>query len=118
MTGALLVEGALAAVAVAVAAVLFPVALIALATRRSRPRLRRVLVALGAVLVVSAVGILWLAPGSGADVRSIPLWLGAPPGLWVAAIGLGLVPFLIVVWSHAATFARNGARGRGTPPRD
>jgi hypothetical protein len=112
MLAALLLGGRFAAGAFAVTAVLFPVALIALGTRRARPRLRAALVALGATVVLSAIAILLLAPATpGTDPESVPVehyLFGLPPAAWIALIGLGIAPFVLVVWSHAATFDRGG----------
>jgi hypothetical protein len=101
MIAAMLVRGPLAERAFAVATVLFPVVLIALGTRRAWPRLRVVLGALGVIVALSAIGILLL----GADTPAAEHVLGLPPAAWLALAGLGLVPFILVVWSHAATFA-------------
>jgi len=100
MVAALLVGGRLAEGTFAVAAVLFPVALIALGARRAWPRLRAAMAVLGLTVTLSAVGILLLP----ATVSAGDHLLGLPPAAWLALVGLGLVPFVLVVWSHAATF--------------
>jgi hypothetical protein len=100
MVAALLLGGRLAEGAFAVVAVLFPVALIALGARRAWPRLRAAMAVLGVTLTLSAVGIL-LLPTTASAANHV---LGLPPAAWLALAGLGLVPFVLVVWSHAATF--------------
>ena len=110
MVAALLLGGRLAEVTFAVAAVLFPIALIALGTRRAWPRLRAAMAVLGVTVTLSAVGILLLPT----TVSTGGHLLGLPPAAWLALAGLGLVPFVLVVWSHAATFDRpeNAETGR------
>jgi hypothetical protein len=109
MVAALLLGGPLAEGMFAVAAVLFPVALIALGTRRLWPRLRAVLAVLGVIVTLSAIGILLLPT----TVSAGGLLLGLPPAAWLALAGLGLVPFVLVVWSHAATFDPTGTDPTG-----
>lgn len=100
MVAALLLGGRLAEGTFAVSAVLFPVALIALGTRRAWPRLRVAMTVLGVTVTLSAIGILLLPTTASAEEHV----LGLPPAAWLALAGLGLVPFVVVVWSHAATF--------------
>jgi hypothetical protein len=83
----------------AVTVVLFPVALILLANPRARPALRVALGLLAALLTLSSLGILWLAATGPAERM-----LGLPPATWLMLVGLGLLPFLIVFRSYAATF--------------
>ena len=51
-------------------------------------------------------GAVALDPGTGEreGIEVRPRYLGLPAGAWVALIGLGIVPFVVVVWGHAATF--------------
>jgi hypothetical protein len=51
-------------------------------------------------VALSAIGIRVL-PATGSASGHV---LGLPPSAWLALAGLGLVPFVLVVWSHAATF--------------
>jgi len=92
--------GPAAEVAFAAASVLFPAALIALATRNRRARLRPVVTTLAFVLLLSAIGIVLWPAGTAADERL----LGLPAATWLMLAGLGLVPFVLVQWAYAATF--------------
>ncbi|MCP3979775.1 MAG: hypothetical protein GY716_10675 [bacterium] len=76
---------------------LVPVALIALAasTLRDSRRVLLPLLALGALLVGSGAGILWLP---------------APASTWLMAFGLGLLPLLVVGLGFAVTFDAGGDR--------
>ena len=105
---ALLGGGPLGEAAFVGLAVLFPVGLIALAVRREPSAPRPALVALGAVMFLSALGVLWL---SSTAVGRVGV-LGLPLTAWLAGVGLGLVPLVIVVWSYAAAFVDRG-RGPG-----
>lgn len=109
MVAALLLGGRLAEGMFAVTAVLFPVALIALGTRRTWPRLRAAMAVFGVTVTLSAIGILLLPTTVSAGEHV----LGLPPAAWLALAGLGLVPFVVVVWSHAATFDPPETAGNG-----
>ena len=84
------------------AGMLFPVVLIALATVRNGRlgRLGWVLLGLAGVLEAASVGILVLAscPGHAARV------LGLPLGTALLLFGLVVVPLILVILGHAATF--------------
>jgi hypothetical protein len=112
MIAAMLARGPLAEGAFALATVLFPVVLIALGTRRAWRRLRAALVGLGAIVALSAIGVLLLSGDTPAAVRV----LGLPPAAWLALAGLGLVPFVLIVWSHAATFDPPASGGADAGP--
>jgi len=97
---ALLTGGRFAEALFGVTAVLFPVALIGLGAGRRRPGLRLPLAALAAILVLSALGVLLLPVDAPIEDHRF----GLPAAAWVALLGLGLVPFVLVAWTHAATF--------------
>jgi hypothetical protein len=101
--------GKLGAGLFAVLAVLFPVALIALGTRREWPRLGAVVIALAAILTLSAIGIL-LLPANGPAADHV---LGLPPATWLMLVGLGLAPLVLVLWSYTATFRPPDRAGDG-----
>jgi len=96
------VGGPAAEIAFASASVLFPAALIAMATRSHRARLRPLLTLLALVLLLSAIGIVLWPAGAAADQRLA----GLPAATWLMLAGLGLVPFLLVQWAYATTFDR------------
>ena len=103
MLVALLCGGRLAEWTFALGAVLFPVLLIALGTRRTLHRLRATfLPVLGLVLGLSAAGVLWLS-GAGQTDAARPI-AGLPPATLLMLIGLGLVPLVLVTWIYTATF--------------
>jgi len=100
LLAALLVGGRLAEGLFVVLSVLFPVALMLLGLGAGRHAARPAVIALGALLTLSALGVLlWPASPSSEQLR-----FGLPLPAWIALCGLGLVPFVLVVWSYAATF--------------
>jgi hypothetical protein len=100
LLGALLVGGRFAEGLFVVLSVVFPVGLMLLGLGRRRHAARPAVSALGVVLVLSALGVLfWPASASPEQTR-----FGLPVPAWIALGGLGLVPFVLVVWSYAVTF--------------
>jgi hypothetical protein len=87
---ALLTDGSLGEIAFGLLAVLLPVALMAVAAPRSRS-LRLLMPLLALVLAGSILAIRLLSGGA-----------------WVMFVGLGLVPFLLVVLGHARSFDDDG----------
>ena len=111
---ALLFGGPVGEATFAVLAVLLPVGLMALGTRRVRS-MRPILVALGLVLTSSALAV-WLMP---TDTPAGSYRLGLPAAAWVALIGLGLIPFVIVVLGYGLTFEKNkGSNDPAAGPHD
>jgi len=96
----LLVGGRLAEGLFVLLSVVFPVALMLLGLGAGRHAARPAVAALGLVLALSALAVaLWPASPSPEQLR-----FGLPVPAWIALSGLGLVPFVLVVWSYAATF--------------
>jgi hypothetical protein len=96
----LLVGGRIAEGLFVLLSVVFPVALMLLGLGAGRHAARPAVALLGLVLALSALGVLfWPASPSPEQYR-----LGLPVPAWIALFGLGLVPFVLVVWSYAATF--------------
>lgn len=104
----LLVGGRLAEGLFVVLSVIFPVALMLLGLGAGPHAARPAVAALGGVLTLSALGVLlWPASSSPEQLR-----FGLPVPAWIALVGLGLVPFVLVVWSYAATFRSTDEAGR------
>lgn len=96
----LLVGGRLAEGLFVVLSVVVPVVLMFLGLGAERHAARPAVAALGVVLALSALGVFfWPASSSPEQYR-----FGLPVRAWIALCGLGLVPFVLVVWSYAATF--------------
>lgn len=89
----------LARVGLTVLVMLFPVALIAIALRPGAPGAWKFLGALGALLVGTGLGLLFL-PATG------PLLLGLPAAALLMLLGLWCLPLVLAVGVYAATFPR------------
>ncbi len=91
--------------ALALASIGFPIGLILLASGRI-PRRRPLwgyLAVLALIMGISAAALLLLSTHPGP-----PEIFGVPPATLIMLGGLALVPLLLVIWAHAATFGDRG----------